>query len=172
MKSKKIDFYTDEEICQVYRDAKYKKKQIRILADMNRVSTQHIEEILLENGYEVPGRSKPETLTKTERDEQAARDFTERLRDTGDKNTEMPEIAVRFPNYTPPKPVWDLVEQRIEELNALTEHCTRILNECVEECGRLREFQVAYGVGITGEKISREPEVSNRRGGNDGSKGV
>lgn len=161
--------YTAGEICEMYRTAKNKNKIIGILADMNLTDKRQIIKVLKENGYMIKQKAKSknaETMTKTERDEQAAKVFAEKLSSLKKKDDEGPEITVHFPNYTPPKPVWDLVENRITELNELAEACKAILDNCVEECAKLREFQVAYG--IMGGEYHNETDDSNRRGGDDG----
>ncbi len=44
--------YTEDEICQMYRESKNKDKQISYLADLNITTTDVITEILKRNGYD------------------------------------------------------------------------------------------------------------------------
>jgi len=46
---------TDREICISYRDAKNKNMQIKILSELTLKSLGEIKNILVENGYKVPG---------------------------------------------------------------------------------------------------------------------
>ena len=46
--------YTDEEMLQMYREAKDKSKQIKILAQLNAVPAAEIRRFLKEKGVEVP----------------------------------------------------------------------------------------------------------------------
>jgi hypothetical protein len=45
--------YTDSEICALYRDAKDKAKQIKILAELNNCSPDEIREVLSRHGAEI-----------------------------------------------------------------------------------------------------------------------
>ena len=57
---------TEDEICEMYRTAKSKAKQVGILAELNATSKERIVEILEEYGYAVDGRAK-RYLKKEER---------------------------------------------------------------------------------------------------------
>ena len=46
--------YTDDEMLQMYREAKDKSKQIKILAQLNAVPVADIKKFLKEKGVEVP----------------------------------------------------------------------------------------------------------------------
>lgn len=48
---------TPGEIVKSYREAKEKKKQIQILAELNACSTEFIKQIMRENGVQFPGPS-------------------------------------------------------------------------------------------------------------------
>lgn len=48
---------TDGEICEMYRTAASKAKQVGILAQLNSTSRERIVEILEANGYQVDGRA-------------------------------------------------------------------------------------------------------------------
>lgn len=44
---------TDEEICALYRESRFKAKQIGILAELNCTCREQIVNILTENGFEI-----------------------------------------------------------------------------------------------------------------------
>ena len=48
---------TDSEIVKMYREAKYPKEHIQIMADMNLCSKRQIIDILNDNGYDIPYES-------------------------------------------------------------------------------------------------------------------
>jgi len=50
---------TNEEICRNYRQAKYRQRQIKILADENLCSVEEIRKILIDGGALVPKPPKP-----------------------------------------------------------------------------------------------------------------
>ena len=50
------------EILMMYRDAKYKLKQIKILADLNECEQSEIADILREAGCELPKRFRPKAV--------------------------------------------------------------------------------------------------------------
>lgn len=45
-------YMTEGEICNEYRLAKFKDRQIKILAQLNATTVQKIQKILIENGYD------------------------------------------------------------------------------------------------------------------------
>ena len=45
---------TDREICLMYREAKYKSRQLQILAELNNTDRNKIIKILLQNGERLP----------------------------------------------------------------------------------------------------------------------
>lgn len=57
-------YMTPGEICKEYNQAKFKKKQIAILADQNCCEKEDIMKILLENGIELPAEKQKKPTAK------------------------------------------------------------------------------------------------------------
>lgn len=68
---------TDSEIVRDYREAKNKREQVTILADLNRCEKEEIIDILLKNGVdqrELPRKRKPKSKPEEEKRAQSAAD--------------------------------------------------------------------------------------------------
>lgn len=68
---------TDNEIVRNYREAKNKREQVTILADLNRCEKEHIIDILLKNGVdqrELPRKRKPRKNPEEEKKAKSATD--------------------------------------------------------------------------------------------------
>lgn len=63
-------YMSEHEICMDYKNARLKKQQISILAELNLCSKEDIEQILIKNGIEVVKRKSKAKEPETEEDEQ------------------------------------------------------------------------------------------------------
>ena len=50
--------YSDDEICDLYKYAVDKHKQLRVLADLNNCHVEDIKKVLVKRGYELPEKKK------------------------------------------------------------------------------------------------------------------
>lgn len=108
--------YPDDEILQLYREAKDKQEEIQILAELNAVPVKEVEQFLLSKGIKLPKRQyNKRQSTKTPKSENA-----KPLEKAKQKSVKMPE-SIR----------WILIEKRA----SLIEQIIRMQKEVADiEC--------------------------------------
>lgn len=112
---------TDGEIVNVYKHAKNKRSQIGILAQINDCSKAEIETIILAAGVELPAKTVKKATIAVE------------------------EVAVNEnPFEDMPDSVFNALEQKKAEIDAIIENCQQTINEKLKEyeeiCGFLKRF--------------------------------
>lgn len=89
--------YPDDEILQLYREAKDKQEEIQILAELNAVPVKEVEQFLLSKGIKLPKRQyNKRQSTKTPKSE----------------NAKTPEKAKQKSVKMPESIRWILIEKR------------------------------------------------------------
>jgi len=96
---------TEFEIVRSYKEAKYPKEQIKILADINLCPPKQIIDILTDNGLDVP-QNKSGRPKVVRADDTITRHSTSRRKAVGGNNNPIPDSVVRF------------ATSRMEELDA------------------------------------------------------
>lgn len=156
------------DIVMEYNQAKYKDQKIDILADLNDTTADEIIRILKERGAIKPknriksvrgghGSAKKPVKSGTDEDEEpenrinAVQDEDGEIENTAtarDTEVKKPESRIKSvqDRRGMPKAVADYIHDRIDELHALEAACRRIISQCTEEYGELREFMTAHGV--------------------------
>lgn len=117
---------SEEEIARKYRMAKYKSKQVKILAELNGCTAKKIQEILVEKGE----MNMPRTKT-TKISEEAMNQTEER------KEVEAKKVVKK---QSIPDAVIRCVEDRMEKLE-------RTIRSCSEEYRDLADF-IKKGVAV------------------------
>lgn len=147
---------TDDEIGMRYRDAKDKKAQVGILAELNSCKKEEIVESLTRKGYEFPDyikTKKPETIleearekteTKTEKKEEVQQDKPKSKRGRKPKQKEPAIITDMMENPSVrrdiPVSVYATLKEKIVELRQKKQRYESMIT-CVEtEIKELEEF--------------------------------
>lgn len=112
---------TEQEICESYRKAEYKAKQVSILAQLTLKPASEIKEILKRNGYMVPEvkHRKP----KTEEAKSAAVEETKSL----------------------PTAVLITITEKIDSLDKQITDLDKLKNDLMEQLSDLTAFLESYG---------------------------
>lgn len=101
------------EICRDYRHARDQKAQIRILAELNACSPDHIKKILQENGETVPQRGRPAKAPAERTIDKAA--VAERAQAIQAPEQEQKPVLAETPGHELPKqsPAREYVEKLV-----------------------------------------------------------
>ena len=109
---------TNEEICRNYQQAKNRQHQIKILADMNLVSTDEIRKILIDGGALKPKPKKSDAAAVPEKSE-SLKSFPESSADWKD--------------------AMKIIMERITELKAIRDNAEKELDEIRQTLGSFSE---------------------------------
>ena len=109
--------FNDDEILQLYREAKDKSKEIKILAELNAVPVKEIRQFLIERGIEVPE-------DKRFKDEKPAK--------------VKPEVAAASPEI--PKQTVDIPEPIIKILREKRGECITKINKLKNDVMEIDRF--------------------------------
>lgn len=109
---------TNEEICRNYQQAKNRQYQIKILADMNLVSTDEIRKILIDGGALKPKTKKSDAAAVPEKSEPLK---------------SFPESSADW------KDAMKIIMERITELKAIRDNAEKELDEIRQTLGSFSE---------------------------------